>query len=65
MSMMQQHRTRSEQKRSRRPIRFKGIVRHAHALGVNRSHLFRVLTGERTGPLLGRYRALLRESRRS
>jgi hypothetical protein len=48
--------------RKRKKIRgswFRGISGTAHALGVSRSHLWRVLTGERRSlSLMARYRAL-------
>ena len=43
----------------KRLVRFPNIVRHAHLLGVNRSHLYRVLVGERVSTgLVDRYRQL-------
>jgi hypothetical protein len=44
---------------SKRPWRFRGIVADAAALGCTRSHLARVLSGERHGKsLMDRYQAL-------
>jgi hypothetical protein len=57
--MLRQHRRKDNKKKvgdSR--IRFPGICADAVVLGVTREHLYRVLTGERRSPLLGRYRAL-------
>lgn len=43
----------------RGPVEFPGIVEDAKALGVDRAHLWRVLTGERPSvSLLARYRDL-------
>jgi hypothetical protein len=43
----------------KRGIRFRGIVSDAIALGVERTHLYRVLTGERPSvSLMRRYRDL-------
>ncbi|MFA6962424.1 MAG: hypothetical protein WC205_16840 [Opitutaceae bacterium] len=44
---------------ARGPAKFPGIVGAAHALGVNRTHLYLVLSGKRTSArLLKRYHAL-------
>lgn len=52
------HRTPKRRKR----IRFPKIFAHADALGVERSHLYRVLTGQRTSASLKRrYEALVVE----
>lgn len=49
----------AKSEKQRRKIRFPGIVAHAEKLGVNRSHLYRVLTGERPSPsLFERFQAL-------
>jgi hypothetical protein len=47
----------------RPPIRFHGITRHALTLGVNRTTLYRVLTGEwkQLKTLRRRYDALIAE----
>jgi len=53
-------------KQKRRKIRFPGIVGATRALGVSRSHLWFVLTGERLSPrLLCRYRKYQRDIRRT
>jgi hypothetical protein len=57
--MVLQPTAKSEPKRGGCRVRFPGIVRHAKSLGVERSHLYRVLTGERQTPLLARYQALV------
>ena len=46
--------------------RYPGIIEHAEKLGVNPSHLFRVLQGERpSASLKQRYADLLAEEARS
>lgn len=48
----------------RGPTRFPGITADAHSLGVDRVHLFRVLTGKRkSADLMTRYRALKAKSK--
>lgn len=47
----------------RGPNKHPGIVRHARALGVSYTHLYRVLVGERRSPLLQRYQALVAAER--
>ena len=55
--MLRQPTAKGEAKR--RKIRFPGIVVCAQKLGVDRSHLFRVLTGERKSPpLMDRFNQL-------
>jgi hypothetical protein len=49
----------TERKVKRQPRRFPGIVHDSAVLGVERSHLYRVLAGKRTGVrLLAEYRQL-------
>ena len=49
----------STTKSTRKRVRFYGICAAAKALEVERTHLYRVLTGERPSKsLLSRYRAL-------
>ena len=51
--------TECQPKGKKRQIRFPNIGRHAHLLGVTRSHLYRVLVGERVSTgLVDRYRQL-------
>jgi len=51
--------------RKRNPA-IKGITLDAEALGVTRTHLYLVLTGNRESkPLLKRYRALKREQKKA
>lgn len=50
----------------RGPTRFPGITADAHALGVDRVHLFRVLTGTRkSADLMARYRSLKSKSKKA
>jgi hypothetical protein len=50
---------RKENLKAGRRVRFPGIGRHARALGVSASHLWRVLAGERSSrSLAARYAAL-------
>jgi hypothetical protein len=48
--MLREHRA-----KSKRAIRFHGIVNHAKALGVSRIHLYYVLTGVRRSPRIEAY----------
>jgi hypothetical protein len=51
--------TQKKSKGKQRKSRFAGICAAARRLEVERSHLYRVLSGKRISPgLLGRYRAL-------
>jgi hypothetical protein len=53
--------TQNKSKGNRKKIRFPGIMRDAVLLQVERTHLYRVLTGEKIIPtLLARYRKLKR-----
>lgn len=58
--MMSQQRATHKPKPPRGDTRFPGICRHAQILGVDRSSLYRALTGEWKLPdLVQRYHALL------
>lgn len=51
------------QQKTRRLIRFPGLMTAADKLGVHRNHLYLVLTGQRTSHrLLRRYQALKKEA---
>jgi hypothetical protein len=59
--LMLPQRNKESQPKRRRKIRFPKIVFHARQLNVNRSHLYRVLIGERESPgLLKRFRDVQR-----
>lgn len=52
--------------KTRKPHKYKGIMRHAAELGVSRGHLWMVLTGQRhSSSLLQRYHKLVNAGRRS
>jgi hypothetical protein len=51
----------SFRKRIRGATKFKGIGQDAKYLGVDRTHLWRVLKKHRSSPLLARWRALQAE----
>ena len=52
-------RVRTEARRTKRRMKYRGISRDAEKLGCSRVHLWLVLTGRRKGgPLMARYNAM-------
>jgi hypothetical protein len=60
---LRQPKNKSQPKEKKRQILYPNIVINARLLGVNRSHLWRVLTGERKSPgLLRRFKILSQQT---
>lgn len=61
--MMPQHKEKHDHKvkRARSATKYPGILEAARVLGVNRSHIYRVLEGERKSPRIEAYFAKVKK----